>query len=254
MRKTMVALLVSVVFALGACAPMASDSSSIALPDDYAPVPIPAITATSIPTPVGHMSVTALNSSVQVFDGPGIGTRELVLHQEDFIYGDTRLTFGVISRQGDWLQVMLPGRPNGSTGWISIHDVWVDSTSFSIVVDKSDKILILNQGSQEVERFDVGTGKPSTRTPTGMFYVFWRSAVIPADGPYGPYQLVLNAHSEDMEMFNAFGAWIGAHGTNDPSSIGEEASNGCIHMFNSDIARLFEYYDIPVGTPVEIRE
>lgn len=37
------------------------------------------------------------------------------------------------------------------------------------------------------------------------------------------------------------------HGTNDPTSIGESVSNGCLRMNNEDVERLYPY--IPLGTP-----
>lgn len=41
------------------------------------------------------------------------------------------------------------------------------------------------------------------------------------------------------------------HGTNDPSSIGQAVSSGCIRLFNHDIIDLFER--APEGTPVLVR-
>jgi hypothetical protein len=40
------------------------------------------------------------------------------------------------------------------------------------------------------------------------------------------------------------------HGTNQPSSIGQSVSHGCIRLRNEDIAKLYEA--VPVGTPVFI--
>lgn len=40
------------------------------------------------------------------------------------------------------------------------------------------------------------------------------------------------------------------HGTNDPTSIGQQNSAGCIRLYPDDIEFLF--YEVPVGTPVRI--
>jgi lipoprotein-anchoring transpeptidase ErfK/SrfK len=40
------------------------------------------------------------------------------------------------------------------------------------------------------------------------------------------------------------------HGTNDPSSIGEAMSSGCIRMLNHDVIDL--YARVPIGTPVVV--
>jgi lipoprotein-anchoring transpeptidase ErfK/SrfK len=40
------------------------------------------------------------------------------------------------------------------------------------------------------------------------------------------------------------------HGTNQPTSIGDAVSHGCVRMYNEDVARLYEL--VPVGTAVFI--
>jgi lipoprotein-anchoring transpeptidase ErfK/SrfK len=40
------------------------------------------------------------------------------------------------------------------------------------------------------------------------------------------------------------------HGTNNPASIGQSVSHGCIRLRNEDIQTLYEM--VPVGTPVFI--
>ena len=45
---------------------------------------------------------------------------------------------------------------------------------------------------------------------------------------------------------------LGIHGTNEPESIGKEASRGCIRMLNRDVEELFSA--VPRGTVVEIRD
>jgi lipoprotein-anchoring transpeptidase ErfK/SrfK len=42
----------------------------------------------------------------------------------------------------------------------------------------------------------------------------------------------------------------GIHGTNAPSSIGHNASHGCIRLRNSDVEKLFEM--VAVGDAVEL--
>jgi hypothetical protein len=47
-------------------------------------------------------------------------------------------------------------------------------------------------------------------------------------------------------------AGIGIHGTNDASSIGTTASQGCVRLANADVERIFEW--VGAGTAVEIRD
>jgi L,D-transpeptidase ErfK/SrfK len=58
------------------------------------------------------------------------------------------------------------------------------------------------------------------------------------DNPLGQYAMRLS-----------LGSYL-IHGTNNPSSIGQRVSSGCIRMYPSDIEYLFN--QVPVGTPVKI--
>ena len=56
--------------------------------------------------------------------------------------------------------------------------------------------------------------------------------------------------SNVLEEFNGGDGVIGIHGTNDPSSIGQDVSHGCIRVTNDVITQMAGY--LPLGTPVEI--
>ena len=79
-------------------------------------------------------------------------------------------------------------------------------------------------------------GKPSTPTPTGTFTIINR-AVEPG-GPFGARWLGLSKRG------------YGIHGTNNPSSIGNAVSNGCVRMHNKDVIELANL--VPIGTTVKI--
>jgi L,D-transpeptidase ErfK/SrfK len=42
----------------------------------------------------------------------------------------------------------------------------------------------------------------------------------------------------------------GVHGTNNPWSIGREATHGCVRLYDEEMRRLFER--TPAGTPLEL--
>ena len=44
--------------------------------------------------------------------------------------------------------------------------------------------------------------------------------------------------------------WLALHGTDQPTSIGQAVSHGCVRLRNEDIAYLYSI--VPVGTPVFI--
>ncbi len=105
-----------------------------------------------------------------------------------------------------------------------------------IIVNVSAKRLTVYKNGLLFLEFIVATGKPSTPTPLGIFEI--ANKEIDPGGPYGTRWLGLSKKG------------YGIHGTNDPSSIGTAASNGCIRMYNEDIETLFSITS--VGTPVRI--
>jgi len=61
----------------------------------------------------------------------------------------------------------------------------------------------------------------------------------------------LSGYSEVLFEFGGGDGQMGIHGTNDPTSLGRNVSNGCIRMSNAAITRLAK--TLPLGVPVEIR-
>lgn len=109
---------------------------------------------------------------------------------------------------------------------------------YRIIVDLSDRSLYLLDGDKVLRGFPVGIGKMLTQTPQGEYTII-NKAPNPG-GPFGAYWMGLSRPH------------YGIHGTNDPSSIGQEVSHGCIRMFNQDVVQLAGI--VPIGTRVTIRE
>ncbi len=60
----------------------------------------------------------------------------------------------------------------------------------------------------------------------------------------------MSGFSEVLQTFGGGIGQIAIHGTNNPSSVGADVSNGCIRLRNEDIARVAELTS--VGSPVSI--
>lgn len=150
-----------------------------------------------------------------------------------------------------WLQVLLPVRPNGSTGWIEAADVTLSTTTFEIRVELGAHRLTLLDNGRVVLEAPTVNGKDATPTPLGRFYV-----TDPVDlqdqptGAYGAYALGLSGFSEVLMEFNGGPGQLAVHGTNNTALLGQDASNGCIRVDNETIVRIAGM--VPVGTPVEI--
>ena len=148
-----------------------------------------------------------------------------------------------------WYRVQLPLRPNGVTGFVRASAVSLGRVKTRIRVDVSARRLTLYRDGRPVLRTVVAVGARATPTPTGSYYVNQRLVPTDPSGPYGPGALGISAFSSVLTHW-AQGGPVAIHGTNEPSSIGRAASNGCIRVRNRVLRRLFA--STPAGTPVTI--
>lgn len=118
-----------------------------------------------------------------------------------------------------------------------------------IVVSIPDRKLALIENGRVVKIYPIAVGAPSSPSPAGEFKVVNRltnptyyspGVEIPMgnDNPLGTRWMGLSRKS------------FGIHGTNEPKSIGRNASHGCIRMRNRDAEELFEL--VRVGDTVEL--
>ena len=72
----------------------------------------------------------------------------------------------------EWLKVRLPGRPNGSFGWISRDAVLVRHVHWWIDVSVSQRLVRVFRDGALVRRLPAVVGAAQTPTPTGLFAVY----------------------------------------------------------------------------------
>ena len=163
--------------------------------------------------------------------------------------------FGVLAERLDarcdaeWYRVQLPMRPNGVTGYVRAADVALGVVATRIAVDLSERRIDVFRAGRRVRTIDAAIGATATPTPTGSYYVNQRLIAPDPWGPFGPAALGISAFSPVLQEW-VQGGPIAIHGTNDPDSVGEAASHGCLRVRNDVLVWLFE--EIPAGTPVEI--
>jgi hypothetical protein len=148
-----------------------------------------------------------------------------------------------------WLQVEVPGRPNGRTGWVPRTALGsLNRTQSHLRIDLQTLTATLYRSGRSVFSARVGVGKPGTVTPKGHFYVMekLRTANSPA---YGPFAIGTSAYAPTLSEWPGGGV-VGIHGTNEPQLIPGRPSHGCVRMRDSDVARLWA--TIQLGTPIEI--
>lgn len=148
-----------------------------------------------------------------------------------------------------WYRVQLPVRPNGLVGYVKADGVELKVVQSRIEIDLSKRRLELFEDGEQVLEATIAIGSPITPTPTGEYYVNQRLIAPDPWGPFGPAAIGISAFSPVLRDW-AQGGPIAIHGTNDPSSIGEAISHGCIRVRNETLLRLFER--VHAGTPVSI--
>jgi len=204
-------------------------------------------------------------SKVPVYDSPSASkvSREL---DNPWLYDPTvpssKVTqvFLVKEQRSDgWVKVLLPVRPNGSTGWVKTSDVSITPNPYRIEVELGAHTITVTNATSVVYTGPVAVGatnpplpdvgKP-TPTPTGEYYL---RILLQAPDPntvYGPFAYGLSSHSDSLDTFAGADAEIGIHGNNDASVLGTDATHGCIRMDNAAITMLSK--QLPLGTPVEV--
>ena len=121
---------------------------------------------------------------------------------------------------------------------------------FGAVVDLNSFEMTIHAHGWYVHRYRIGVGRDLSTT-VGEFTVqnkrenpMWHrpdGGIVEADDPQNPLG----------EYWIGLGEHIGIHGTIDPESIGQDTSQGCIHLVDGDISEIFNL--LGTGSKVVIR-
>lgn len=118
-----------------------------------------------------------------------------------------------------------------------------------ILVDKSEfRLYFIKQGVL-FYLFPVALGTPKTPTHEGWWFVGKKEVMANPYSAWGVLRMLLYTRTKKGKVH-----WSGyaIHGTNNPSSIGKEASHGCVRLFNEDVIKLSSI--VGPGTEVFIRD
>lgn len=197
-----------------------------------------------------HTLAAYAHGPLEIFAQPGVPAPTMTVEATTIL--GTVTVLGVVGEPRDgWAEVMLPVRPNGSTGWVRTEDVSFYVADSRIVVDLDKRSLSYVVDGVEVLSTEVGIGSRYNETPTGEYFVTDSVTLSDPNSAWGPHALGISARSETVTEFNGGDGIIGIHGTNNPSSIGSNISLGCVRLPNEMITALHEL--VPIGTRVEIR-
>jgi len=149
----------------------------------------------------------------------------------------------------------LPGE--GTTVVLPNMHLPPDAPAEGLVLNLPEQRLFYYSAGRLVRSYPIGIGRDGHSTPTGTTSIVRKAAnptwyptpsaraddpTLPAAVPPGPDNPLGN-----RAMYLGWTSYL-IHGTNKDYGIGRRASRGCIRMYPSDIAALFE--KTPVGTKV----
>ena len=149
-----------------------------------------------------------------------------------------------------WLRVRLPGRPNGSEGWITRRGTRLGTTRWHLLVRTDRRRVDVYRDGNRVRTFAAVVGKASTPTPHGRFFVEESVRMLPGSAG-APFALALSARSDVLQEFDGGPGQIALHGTaNLAGALGTAASHGCVRLAGQSIGWLAAR--IAPGVPVTI--
>jgi len=126
-----------------------------------------------------------------------------------------------------------------------------------IEIKKSANTLRFYDGEKLIKQYRVATGQDPRVTPEGRFSIVFKTTdpgwtnpktgeFVPGGSPRNP----LGSRWLGLGVPGTQGRDYGIHGTNQPWSIGQHITLGCVRMHNRDVEEL--YPQVPLGTMVTI--
>ena len=167
------------------------------------------------------------NATVPVYAAPG-GKPIAALPALQLV-SDTAVP--IVAEQPGWAQVLLPVRPNGSTGWVHLDDprIVLSRTPYRIVVERAVFVLTLFAGDRPVGQWNVGVGRPDAVTPAGRTFLL-ASVRETAEPRFSDIVLPLGFHSATFETYGGGPGVVGIHGWPTADVFGVPSSDGCIRV------------------------
>ena len=155
----------------------------------------------------------------------------------------------VVQSQPSWDRILLPTRPDRSTGWIYLGGGGLQTayTPYQVDINLSDYRLTILDAGRSLGTWTVAEGAPGTRTPTGRTFVL--ASLAPPQPTYSPLILPLGTHSNTLNTFGGGPGTVALHGWPDPAVFGHAVSHGCVRVPSAALRALSR---VPLGSSVMI--
>lgn len=265
MRTRLSAAVLALAFVLAACGGSSTTTANNTVPLVSSPSTVPRPTTTLAPgcgvgatTSLSYTATATNPGELAIYDAPGAAEPMRTMTNPRLINDDPNAPVDLLFLVKDapvadncgWVEVYLPMRPNGSSGWVKRSDVELAANPFRIEANLGTFTLTVYERGNVIKEIPIAVAADNTPTPGGLYYITELVQTPNPNGVYGPYAYGLSGFSEVHQTFNGGPGQLGIHGTNQPQFIGQQVSNGCIRMKNEDITALSKI--LPLGVPVEV--
>jgi lipoprotein-anchoring transpeptidase ErfK/SrfK len=155
----------------------------------------------------------------------------------------------VVQSQPGWDRVLLPARPDRSTGWIYLGGGGLQTaySPYRVQISLAARRLTVLDAGHSLGSWTVADGAAGTPTPTGRTFLL--ASLVPSHPTYSPLILPLGAHSDTLTTYGGGPGTVALHGWPDPAVFGHAVSHGCVRVPPAALRTLSR---IPLGTPVMI--
>lgn len=153
----------------------------------------------------------------------------------------------VIDTADGWVKVLLPSRPNRSTGWLRDRDLDRATSQYVIRVHTGSRTIQLLDKGRSAGTWKVAVGARKTPTPAGRTFVL--GSITDDKQAYSPVILPLGSHSPTLDSFGGGPGTVAIHGWPRSSVFGSAVSHGCIRVPDAALDR---FRRVPLGTLVLI--
>jgi lipoprotein-anchoring transpeptidase ErfK/SrfK len=153
----------------------------------------------------------------------------------------------------DWVKILLPSRPDGSTGWVPRDKVVLGHTPYWVQVSTGSRQVTVFRDGRRIRGFRAVVGAPATPTPHGLGAIYERDRQPDPHGFVGPWVLALTLLSNKLDHFEGGEGRVGIHGRDGASlldPLGSARSHGCIRIANAAVRWMAAH--VPAGTPVRV--
>ncbi len=150
----------------------------------------------------------------------------------------------------EWIELRIPGRPNGRTGWVRRADLGAFHLTHQLLVVNRERLRMYFYVDGHMRwSAPVAVGKPSTPTPPGRFWIRERFKIDDPQSGYWPYAFGTSDYSTLTEWPD--GGVVGIHGPYyEPQLIPGRISHGCIRLRVDDDEWLAQH--LRLGAPVRV--